>query len=82
MEQTARAPEPARLDARHLACPLPVLKARKRLLAMAPGELLLVLATDPAALRDFPDFAQVAGHRLLQADQIEPGLFRFLIERG
>lgn len=35
------------LDARGLLCPLPVLKARKRLMQMEPGEVLEILADDP-----------------------------------
>lgn len=52
------------VDARGLLCPLPVLRARKVLLAMAPGQVLRVLATDPAAVIDMPHFAQEAGHDL------------------
>jgi tRNA 2-thiouridine synthesizing protein A len=74
--------EPRRLDARHLACPLPVLRARKLLLGMSPGDRLEVLATDPAARRDFPDFAEASGHRLLEATECPDGVFRFLLERG
>ena len=53
------------LDARGLKCPLPVLKARKRLQALASGEILDVLADDPAAVVDFPHFCAEAGHDLL-----------------
>jgi tRNA 2-thiouridine synthesizing protein A len=40
---------PQLLDARGLLCPLPALKARRALAALAPGETLVVLATDPEA---------------------------------
>jgi tRNA 2-thiouridine synthesizing protein A len=40
---------PQLLDARGLLCPLPALKARRALAALAPGEVLVVLATDPEA---------------------------------
>ena len=46
----------AELDARGLLCPLPVLRARKRLEGLAPGAVLRVLADDPAARIDFPHF--------------------------
>ena len=42
-------PEPVLLDATGLRCPLPVLRARKKLQAVAPGGLLVVRATDRAA---------------------------------
>lgn len=52
------------LDAIGLLCPLPVLKARKRLTALAPGDELHVLADDPAAVVDMPHFCAEAGHIL------------------
>lgn len=77
----SRAEPDAVLDARGLACPLPVLKARKRLAAMAPGALLLVEATDPMAAIDVPNLCREDGHRLVR-NVAEGGLLRFLIERG
>ncbi|MCR9126434.1 MAG: sulfurtransferase TusA family protein [Rhodobacteraceae bacterium] len=53
------------LDAVGLLCPLPVLKARKRLAALAPGAVLRVLADDPAAIVDVPHFCAEAGHSLI-----------------
>jgi tRNA 2-thiouridine synthesizing protein A len=59
------------LDARGLLCPLPVLKARKRLLAMKPGEILRLLATDPMAVIDVPNFCREAGHALLSSEALD-----------
>ncbi len=70
-----------RIDARDLACPLPVLKARKALRAMAPGKVLLVEATDPMAAIDIPHLCAEGGHTLL-GSRIEGGVMSFLIERG
>ncbi|WP_458792484.1 sulfurtransferase TusA family protein [Yoonia sp. MH D7] len=53
------------LDARGLLCPLPVLKARKRLLSLASGDVLRVVADDPAAVIDMPHFCAEAGHTLV-----------------
>ena len=50
------------LDLRGLRCPLPVLKARKAVKAMAPNTQVLVLVTDPSAPDDFQDFCAVTGH--------------------
>ena len=71
----------AALDARHLRCPLPVLKARKALAAMTTGERLLVEATDPMAAVDFPHFCSESGHRLVASEKSGARL-RFLIEKG
>ena len=56
----------AELDATGLLCPLPVLKARKRLKALQSGEVLKMLADDPAAVIDVPHFCNEQGHTLLE----------------
>jgi tRNA 2-thiouridine synthesizing protein A len=53
------------LDCEGLLCPLPVLRARKRLLAMPQGDVLALRATDKMALVDVPHFCAQAGHTLL-----------------
>lgn len=68
------------LDTRGLACPLPVLKARKRLMAMAPGERLRVLATDPKAPGDFRLYCEESGHKLVEEGE-KDGAFVLLLER-
>lgn len=55
------------IDASGLLCPLPVLKARKRLKGMKPGEVLRLIATDPAAVIDVPHFCSESGYILLAA---------------
>lgn len=53
------------IDAIGLLCPLPVLKARKVLLSMQAGQVLRLVASDPAAIIDVPHFCAEAGHALL-----------------
>jgi len=69
------------LDAIGLLCPLPVLKARKRLMAMAEGAVLLMRADDPAAIVDVPHFCAEAGHRLISQDS-EDAELRFFIRKS
>ncbi len=52
------------LDAIGLLCPLPVLKARKRLQGLEVGDVLRVSTDDPAAIVDIPHFCSEAGHDL------------------
>ncbi len=54
------------LDAVGLLCPLPVLKARKRLQALSSGQVLRMRADDPAAVVDVPHFCAEAGHTLIE----------------
>ena len=57
----------AELDAAGLLCPLPVLKIRKRLVPLGPGQVLRVITDDPAALVDVPHFCTEQGHELLES---------------
>ena len=52
------------LDTTGLLCPLPVLKARKRLIALPSGAQLIVRTDDPAAIVDVPHFCAEAGHAI------------------
>lgn len=70
----------AEIDVRGLLCPLPVLKARKRLQAMKPGETLRVLATDPAAAIDFPHYCNESGNELVGQSE-EDGVLVFVIRK-
>lgn len=68
------------IDAIGLLCPLPVLKARKRLKSMADGAVLRLLATDPAARIDVPHFCNESGHELISAEPVN-GATAYLIRK-
>ena len=69
------------VDCIGLLCPLPVLRARKRLLSMQPGQVLRVLASDQMAAIDLPHFCAEAGHDFLEAVELD-GASAYLIRRG
>ena len=69
------------LDARGLLCPLPVLKARKRLKALPAGGRLRMLADDPAAVVDVPHFCAEQGHALIEQGEAE-GALLFVIQKA
>jgi tRNA 2-thiouridine synthesizing protein A len=71
----------ADLDALGLLCPLPVLKARKRLTALAPGQVLRIQADDPAAVIDVPHFCAEAGHALIGEAEVA-GARQYFIRKG
>lgn len=71
----------AEIDVRGLMCPLPVLKARKRLAAMQPGDTLKVLATDPAAAIDFPHYCSESGNELVSQCE-DAGVLVFVIRKS
>lgn len=70
----------AELDVRKLACPLPILRAKKSLAAMSAGQVLQVVATDKGAPMDFMDFCGKTGNELLSSTE-QNGEFIFLIRR-
>jgi tRNA 2-thiouridine synthesizing protein A len=68
------------LDLRGLKCPLPVLKTRKFLAAMAPGERVEVLCTDPMSLVDLPHLLRETGD-VLEAQSRAAEAAVFVIRR-
>lgn len=79
---TGKPPIDQTLDTCGLLCPLPVLKARKRLQALPAGALLRVLADDPAARIDFPHFCAEQGHGLVGAADLAGGVLEFVIRKA
>jgi len=69
------------LDARGLNCPLPILKAKKALGGLEPGQVLRILATDPGSVKDFEAFANQTGNELLSSSQTESE-FHFLLKKS
>ena len=69
------------LDAVGLLCPLPVLKARKRLQALQTGQVLRLLVDDPAAVIDVPHFCNEQGHLLVSSSTDTPEHV-YLIRKG
>ncbi len=69
------------IDARGLACPHPVLKARAQLRSLAPGARIVLLATDPLASVDVRAFCLRAGHGFVDEERCGDHL-RFTLERG
>jgi tRNA 2-thiouridine synthesizing protein A len=53
-------------DASGLACPLPIVKTKKALNDMTPGQVLRVVATDPGSVADMAAFAEQTGNELLE----------------
>jgi tRNA 2-thiouridine synthesizing protein A len=53
-------------DASGLACPLPIVKTKKALTDMVPGQILRVISTDPGSVCDMAAFAEQTGNTLLE----------------
>lgn len=57
------------LDVRQLACPLPILRAKKALSPMTSGQVLKLVATDKGSPKDFIDFCSKTGNELLSSEE-------------
>jgi len=69
-----------RLDLKGLKCPLPVLRTKKALKALAPGAEVEVLATDPGSVKDFQAFCETTGDTLLEWRE-DAGVFTYRIRK-
>ena len=68
------------LDTLGLLCPLPVLKAAKRLRALPAGATLRLRADDPAAVIDVPHFCVEQGYELVSSDDAD-GVQTYVIRK-
>ena len=71
------------LDTKGMLCPKPVIETSKAIKQVAVGQVLEVLATDPASKPDLEAWSKMTGHKLLSfAEQTgAPPVFRFTIQR-
>ncbi len=69
------------LNALGLRCPEPVMMVRKTIRHMQQGEILLIVADDPATMRDIPSFCQFMDHQLLKS-QTQELPFRYWVKKG
>ncbi|WP_298823636.1 sulfurtransferase TusA family protein [uncultured Planococcus sp.] len=69
------------LDAKGLACPMPIVKTRKEMKEMESGQVLEILATDKGAKADLVAWAKSGGHELLDSQE-NGDVFSFWIKKG
>ena len=68
------------VDARGLACPLPVMKLTQAIKTVPLEALVELLSTDPGSTADLEAFERQSGHAVLERSQAG-GVFRFLVQR-
>jgi tRNA 2-thiouridine synthesizing protein A len=69
------------LDASGLACPMPIVKAKKALAQLTSGQVLRVWSTDAGTVEDMPVLAGHTGDHLLASGQAG-GRFYFLLKKA
>ncbi len=71
----------AELDTTGLYCPEPIMLMHSKVRDMCSGEVLKIIASDPATTRDVPKFCQFLGHELILQEELE-GSYRYFIRLG
>ncbi|RDI37547.1 sulfurtransferase TusA family protein [Falsibacillus pallidus] len=69
------------LDAKGLACPMPIVKTKKAINELEVGEILEIHATDKGTKSDLSAWAKSGGHELLK-DTEDEGVLKFWIKKG
>jgi tRNA 2-thiouridine synthesizing protein A len=68
------------LNCRGMHCPLPIVKTKKMLDTMQPGQVLKVECTDKGAVSDMPAFSRRTGNEILESRE-EDGVLIFFLKK-
>ncbi|KRF01102.1 hypothetical protein ASG89_26210 [Paenibacillus sp. Soil766] len=69
------------VDAKGLACPMPLVKAKKGMDTLESGQIMELLTTDKGAMKDFQAWVGKSKHELLEAREAQ-GVFTFIVKKG
>lgn len=69
------------LDAKGLACPMPIVKTKKAMNELVSGQILEIHTTDKGAKNDLTAWAQSGGHELVKYDT-DTDVLKFWIKKG
>jgi tRNA 2-thiouridine synthesizing protein A len=70
----------AKVDARGLNCPMPIVKTAQAVKTLASGQTLEVLATDPGSVKDFAAWSKTTGNEIIE-QSVDGGVYRFVLRR-
>ncbi|MFD0589620.1 sulfurtransferase TusA family protein [Paenibacillus sp. GCM10027627] len=68
------------VDTKGMACPMPIVKAKKALDGMAAGEVMKVLSTDRGSVQDFGAWVKGTKHEMVK-HEVEDGVFVFYVRK-
>lgn len=69
------------VDAKGLACPMPIVKTKKAMNELESGQVLEIQTTDKGAKNDLTAWAKSGGHELLKYEE-ENNILKFWIKKG
>ncbi len=69
------------IDTSGQSCPVPLLKTKKALKELQPGEILEIISTDPGSEKDIPTFGNKGKNEYLGSRKTEATLLHY-IQKG
>lgn len=70
------------LDCKGLSCPMPMMKLAKMVKSMKSEEVLEMLGTDPGTKSDIVRWCEKSGNTLLNQEELDGGVFRYIIKKN
>lgn len=68
------------VDAKGLACPMPIVRAKKALDQLQSGQIMEVLSTDKGSLSDFQAWIKQTNNELVE-HKVEDGIYTFYVRK-
>jgi tRNA 2-thiouridine synthesizing protein A len=68
------------VDTKGMACPMPIVKAKKALDGMESGQVMEVHSTDKGSINDFQAWVKQTNHELIKHEE-EDGVFKFYVKK-
>ncbi|MDN4493049.1 sulfurtransferase TusA family protein [Ureibacillus aquaedulcis] len=70
------------LDAKGLACPMPIVKTKKAMVGVNDGQILEVQATDKGSLADLKAWSESVGHQYIGTKEEDGVLLHYIRKSG
>lgn len=68
------------VDTKGMACPMPIVKAKKALEGLQPGQVMVVLSTDKGSVNDFQAWVKQTKQELIKHEE-ENGVYKFFVKK-
>ncbi len=69
------------LDTSGKCCPMPMVETNRAIKTLGPGQVLEIVATDPATQTDIPSWCRRTGNELLEQGS-DAGVLRYYVRKG
>ncbi|EXX86594.1 hypothetical protein BG53_04415 [Paenibacillus darwinianus] len=68
------------VDTKGMACPMPIVKAKKALDGLQPGQVMEVISTDKGSVNDFQAWVKQTKHELMKHEE-DHGVYKFFVKK-